>query len=284
MDQMIKKWKKLINNEKSTSQIKDENQENYKEYSNSNSKNNSRSKSKDKNKNKTNENIEDLNCKNKKFNTSQISNFSEKPKKNIFKNSISSNINNNNTFNLSELENHNNNNHGHIKNSTKKTFAKNLNLSNLSNNLSNSKSKEKNNKDIKDNKENNKKNLSNSFSLSPLRKENINNINNNLIEDAGNDELLKKLYKLLNILPKSNLDNFDINNFSDDLNEIINLYIKKINNIKEIKNNFEQKEIILQTKCNTAERILKEYEIKYLTAEKEKVNNKFYLKIKYLNI
>ncbi len=261
MDSMIKKWKKLINNEKSNN-----NDENY--DNNAEERSNSRSKSKLKDKIARNNPYEDSDNENKPETILKNSVNSYKQdicRKNKFKNSLANNDHNlsiSSINNKSFTQSSNKKIEDKLNNSSQKVYKKNRD--------SISQSKDKSSINKKSEKEK---------SLSPLKnniKTNKSNPNNIIekpsdLENLNSDQILKLLYKIYNCLPKSNLDSFDIKNFSDNLNEVINIYIKKLNSIKEVKHANEQKEIILQTKCNTAERMIKEYEIKYLTAEKEKV-------------
>jgi hypothetical protein len=258
MDSMIKKWKKLINNEKTN---KNDNEEILNERSNSRNKNKSRDKSKIIENDNHEIDIDDHSYKDVALKNSVNSNNKNFSRTNKFKYSIDKN-----SFNASYLSNnnqsfsqsHNKFNEDKLNNSMQKNYKKTESIS---------KSKDKNS--LNKNKE-----KSNKSSLSPL-KVNLSSDKqekqSDLLDNLNSDKILRLLYKILNSLPKSNMDSLDIKNFSDDLNETINLYIKKLNSLKESKHAFEQKEIILQTKCNTAERMIKEYEVKYLAAEKEKV-------------
>lgn len=262
MDSMIKKWKKLINNEKTNKNNIEDDQENIKERSNSRKKIKSKDKSRNYAINTSDNDNEDYQNKETNFKNSVISYKQEDKRTNKFKNSIISNHSNNslsiNYNNQSFSQSLNKKIEDKLNNSVQKNFKRRESLS---------KSKDKNSINKKIEKTNN-------ISLSPS-KANFSSNNtekqSEMLENLNSDKILKLLYKLLNSLPKANMDSFDIKNFSDDLNETINLYIKKINSLKEVKHANEQKEIILQTKCNTAERMIKEYEVKYLTAEKEKV-------------
>lgn len=254
MDSMIKKWKKLINNEKTTKNSDEVDYVNAEDRSNSKT----RRKSTDKfDKTKPQEESDNEVNPETKFKNSVNSYKPDISRTNKFKNSIGNynqNLSSSSINNKSFTQSSNRKLDEKLSNSSQKPYNKNKD--------SISKSKEKNSLNKKSEKEK---------SLSPL-KNNINILDNpSDLEILNSDKILKMLYKILNSLPKSNLDNFDIKIFSDDLNEVINLYLKKLNSIKEAKHANEQKEIILQTKCNTAERMIKEYEVKYLTAEKEKV-------------
>jgi len=256
---MIKKWKKLINNEKTNKNNPEDHIKIEEERNNSKPKRISRDKSA---KNRHREDSDNEYSQDAKFKNSVISYKTDLGgRTNKLKNSLG-----NNKHNLSNSSSKN------------KSFTQSLNKK-IEDKLNNSSQKNYKDRDSlsksKDKKLNNKKSDKDK-SLSPLKNNmNIYAKNNSEkpsdLESLNTDKILKILYKLYNSLPKSNLDNFDIKNFSDDLNDVINLYIKKLNYIKEAKHANEQKEIILQTKCNTAERMIKEYEVKYLTAEKEKV-------------
>jgi hypothetical protein len=55
-----------------------------------------------------------------------------------------------------------------------------------------------------------------------------------------------------------------------DLDNLLDAYISNSNNTRVNNHRNEEKELILKTKCETTEKMIKDYELKYLTAEKEK--------------
>ena len=124
------------------------------------------------------------------------------------------------------------------------------------------------------------KNRKNRFSKS-LSEEN-NNLNkpsNNLslisktiyLEKENQDSITTLLTKTLAYI-KSNKNNYDIDLITNNLNKILDLYINSLSNqrLKNVKSS--EKDIILQTKYETAEKMVKNFELKYLTSEKEKNN------------
>jgi len=267
MDSMIKKWKKLINNDKPNKNNDENNNDNYDEIDddrrNSNTNRFTNKKSLKTNSERCSDNQkENNNNPESKFKNSIVDYKPENIRTNKFKNSFCSSTNNisnnpNASFLSLNIQNHNNS----------KSLSQSANKKRDS--LSKSKDKNSINKKIERD-----PNQSKSPSDSKAFKKNTNNDLENkkdVLNSLNSDKILKILYKLFNSLPNSSLETLDIKNFSEDLNEVINLYISKLNGIKEAKNANEQKDLILQTKCSTAERMIKEYEIKYLTAEKEKV-------------
>ena len=108
---------------------------------------------------------------------------------------------------------------------------------------------------------------------------NLNKPSNNLslisktiyLEKENQDSITNLLTKTLAYI-KSNKNNYDINLITDNLNKILDLYINSISNqrLKNVKSS--EKDIILQTKYETAEKMVKNFELKYLTSEKEKNN------------
>jgi len=89
--------------------------------------------------------------------------------------------------------------------------------------------------------------------------------NRSIIESDKVIELLKATINLLNNNTNNNL-------IIDNLNEVIQLHVESINNQRLKRKSFEEKEIIWKTKCDTAEKMIKDLELKVLTLEKEKVN------------
>ena len=108
---------------------------------------------------------------------------------------------------------------------------------------------------------------------------NLNKPSNNLslisktiyLEKENQDSITNLLTKTLAYI-KSNKNNYDINLITDNLNKILDLYINSLSNqrLKNVKSS--EKDIILQTKYETAEKMVKNFELKYLTSEKEKNN------------
>jgi hypothetical protein len=87
------------------------------------------------------------------------------------------------------------------------------------------------------------------------------------------DKLLTLLNKTINYIHKnSESSNFNLHKVIDNLNECVEIQIQNLSNKKLSQRKLEEKEIIWHTKCDTAEKIVKDLELKILTAEKEKVN------------
>ena len=117
------------------------------------------------------------------------------------------------------------------------------------------------------------------FSKSLSEENNINKPSNNLslisktiyLEKENQDSITNLLTKTLAYI-KSNKSNYDINLITENLNKILDLYINSLSNqrLKNVKSS--EKDIILQTKYETAEKMVKNFELKYLTSEKEKNN------------
>ena len=83
------------------------------------------------------------------------------------------------------------------------------------------------------------------------------------------DKAIQLLKKAISVLQK-NQDNSSIK-LIENLNEVIDLHIESLNNSRLKMKKYEEKEIIWMTKCDTAEKIIKDFEFKVLTLEKEKV-------------
>ena len=113
------------------------------------------------------------------------------------------------------------------------------------------------------------------FSKSLSEENNINKPSNNLslisktiyLEKENQDSITNLLTKTLAYI-KSNKSNYDINLITENLNKILDLYINSLSNqrLKNVKSS--EKDIILQTKYETAEKMVKNFELKYLTSEK----------------
>ena len=91
------------------------------------------------------------------------------------------------------------------------------------------------------------------------------------LEKENQDSITNLLTKTLAYI-KSKKNNYDINLIADNLNKILELYINSLSNqrLKNVKSS--EKDLILQTKYETAEKMVKNFELKYLTSEKEKNN------------
>ena len=244
MDDLIKKLKKMVNeennNENENNDSNDEINQNY------NNKNKDESEEEDES-NNINNNI-----------TSLKPNLNDKINKNS------------NTFVSNDFDlNNNNNNSNNINNISQKNYYetqidKPFTVSEMK--LSRSRSSSKNKKYH--------------FSKSLSEENNkINKPSNNLslisktiyLEKENQDSITNLLTKTLAYI-KSNKNNYDINLITENLNKILDLYINSLSNqrLKNVKSS--EKDIILQTKYETAEKMVKNFELKYLTSEKEKNN------------
>jgi hypothetical protein len=89
------------------------------------------------------------------------------------------------------------------------------------------------------------------------------------------DKLIQILTKTINYIQK-NQDNSSFNHkfVLENLNDVMDLHIQNINNNKLNVKRFDEKEIIMKTKCDTAEKIIKDLEFKVLSSEKEKTKLK----------
>ena len=251
MDDLIKKLKKMVNEESSNKN--ENNNSDLEEYDNQNNIDNDEGEDEKINNINNNINVYSQNINN---DNNYINN---KNKVNNPYNVLASNDSN---FNL-------NNNNNNIDNISQKNFYetqidKPFTVSEMK--LSRSRSSSKNRK--------------NRFSKS-LSEEN-NNLNkpsNNLslisktiyLEKENQDSITTLLTKTLAYI-KSNKNNYDIGLITDNLNKILDLYINSLSNqrLKNVKSS--EKDIILQTKYETAEKMVKNFELKYLTSEKEKNN------------
>ena len=251
MDDLIKKLKKMVNEENSNKN--ENNNSDLEEYDNQNNIDNDEGEDEKINNINNNINVYSQNINN---DNNYINN---KNKVNNPYNVLASNDSN---FNL-------NNNNNNIDNISQKNFYetqidKPFTVSEMK--LSRSRSSSKNRK--------------NRFSKS-LSEEN-NNLNkpsNNLslisktiyLEKENQDSITTLLTKTLAYI-KSNKNNYDIGLITDNLNKILDLYINSLSNqrLKNVKSS--EKDIILQTKYETAEKMVKNFKLKYLTSEKEKNN------------
>ena len=115
------------------------------------------------------------------------------------------------------------------------------------------------------------------FARSLSEENNLNNQVNNLslisktmyLEKENQDTITNLLTKTLAHI-KSNKNNSDINLISNNINKVLDLYINSLSNQRLKNAKSSEKDIILQTKYETAEKMVKNFELKYLTSEKEK--------------
>jgi hypothetical protein len=115
------------------------------------------------------------------------------------------------------------------------------------------------------------------FARSLSEENNLNNQVNNLslvsktmyLEKENQDTITNLLTKTLAHI-KSNKNNSDINLISSNINKVLDLYINSLSNQRLKNAKSSEKDIILQTKYETAEKMVKNFELKYLTSEKEK--------------
>jgi hypothetical protein len=89
------------------------------------------------------------------------------------------------------------------------------------------------------------------------------------LEKENQDQITTLLTKTLAHI-KSNKNNIDINLITNNLNTVLDLYINSLSNQRLKNAKSSEKDIILQTKYDTAEKMVKNFELKYLTSEKEK--------------
>ena len=251
MDDLIKKLKKMVNEEN-----------NKKDDYNSN------------------DDLDEYDNKNKYENENEVD---EKNNINILNSNNINNINNKNQINY---DNDNNN----IKSNNLNTIISNDNLNNNTNNINNINNvSQKNFYETQIDKpftvsemklsrsRSSSKNKKHRFSKS-LSEEN-NNLNkpsNNLslisktmyLEKENQDSITNLLTKTLAHI-KSNKNNYDIDLITNNLNQILDLYINSLSNQRLNKVKSSEKDIILQTKYETAERMVKNFELKYLTVVKQ---------------
>ena len=105
---------------------------------------------------------------------------------------------------------------------------------------------------------------------------NLNKPSNNLslisktmyLEKENQDSITNLLTKTLAHI-KSNKNNYDIDLITNNLNQILDLYINSLSDQRLNKVKSSEKDIILQTKYETAERMVKNFELKYLTVVKQ---------------
>jgi hypothetical protein len=101
----------------------------------------------------------------------------------------------------------------------------------------------------------------------------------NAFENFPEDNVLKYINKIKNILHASEngkkvLTKVNRNKILDELDNLIDVYISNTNNIKVNNTKSEEKEFILKTKCETTEKMIRDYELKFLSAEKDKAKLK----------
>jgi hypothetical protein len=84
------------------------------------------------------------------------------------------------------------------------------------------------------------------------------------------DKIIQILSKTINYIKKSQGD-CNLLKVVDNLNDAIDLHVENLNNNKISAKKTEEKDLIFKTKIETAEKIVKDFELKYLTSEKEKV-------------
>ena len=249
MDDLIKKLKKMVNEENNNKEEYNSDDDldefdNKNKYQNENEENDEKI--------NTNNNINVLNSNN----INNINNQIKNDNNNIMNNQLNTNISNDNL----------NNNINNINNISQKNFYetqidKPFTVSEMK--LSRSRSSSKNKK------HHFSKSLSN-------ENNNLNKPSNNLslisktiyLEQENQDSITNLLTKTLAHI-KSNKNNIDIDLITNNLNQILDLYINSLSNqrLKNVKSS--EKDIILQTKYETAERMVKNFELKYLTVVKQ---------------
>ena len=253
MDDLIKKLKKMVNEENNKKDDYNSNDD-LDEYDNKNKYENE------------NENEEDEKNNINILNSNNINNINNKNQINYDNDNNNIKSNNLNTIISNDNLNNNTNNINNINNVSQKNFYetqidKPFTVSEMK--LSRSRSSSKNKK--------------HRFSKS-LSEEN-NNLNkpsNNLslisktmyLEKENQDSITNLLTKTLAHI-KSNKNNYDIDLITNNLNQILDLYINSLSNQRLNKVKSSEKDIILQTKYETAERMVKNFELKYLTVVKQ---------------
>jgi hypothetical protein len=141
---------------------------------------------------------------------------------------------------LMKLSNKNSNNLTNINNKFSKSFSE----SSLQNNITNSLNK------------------NNNSSLENLKEKSTLSIH---------DEMTQAISKTINYIKKYK-EKSDLNTIVTYLNEILDIYINMYTNLRINDKKTNEKDYILTTKYNTAEKMVKTYELKVLTLEKEKNN------------
>ena len=253
MDDLIKKLKKMVNEESNTSNNNDQNNsineemEDY-NYSDINNFNNSN--------NKENQ------IENDKVNMDINSNLNSLIPDNILNSNQNQNQLNQNRINTlasnnTDFQNNNINNISQ-KNYCETQIDKPFTVSEMK--LSRSRSSSKN------------KGKNHRFARSLSEENNLNNQVNNLslisktmyLEKENQDTITNLLTKTLAHI-KSNKNNSDINLISNNINKVLDLYINSLSNQRLKNAKSSEKDIILQTKYETAEKMVKNFELKYLT-------------------
>lgn len=106
-----------------------------------------------------------------------------------------------------------------------------------------------------------------------LSNDNSNNSKSNLssssLTSSSTDSICKIISNTINYIQK-NKDNCSLNKIVDNLNLILEEHIRNMSNLRISINKIDQKELLLRTKYETAEKMMKNFELKYLTSEKEK--------------
>ena len=261
MDDLIKKLKKMVNEESNTSNNNDQNNsinEEIEDYNYSDINSN--------NINNINENENQI--EEDKINMDINSNLNSLMPDNVLnsnQNQINQNRINTLASNNTDFPNNNNNNINNIsqKNYCETQIDKPFTVSEMK--LSRSRSSSKN------------KNKNHRFAKSLSEENNLNNNMNNLslisktmyLEKENQDTITNLLTKTLAHI-KSNKNNSDINLISSNINKVLDLYINSLSNQRLKNAKSSEKDIILQTKYETAEKMVKNFELKYLTSEKEK--------------
>jgi hypothetical protein len=100
----------------------------------------------------------------------------------------------------------------------------------------------------------------------------INKLHNDAVfnDDQSNDKIMKLILKSISYIEK-NQDHLNIGKLLEMINEYLDFYVEFINSNKLILKKFDEKEMIMKTKCDAADKIIKDYELKFLTSEKERV-------------
>ena len=101
--------------------------------------------------------------------------------------------------------------------------------------------------------------------------------------NINDDPIIATIKKTINYIEKQK-ENVSVSTIVDNLNEILDLYISSLSDLRITTKNLDEKEFVMQNKYEVAEKMMKNFELKYLTSEKEKakltkqlndLNNKF---------
>lgn len=84
-----------------------------------------------------------------------------------------------------------------------------------------------------------------------------------------NDKIVNIISKTISYIEKQK-ENISLSKIVDNLNEILDLHIASLSDMRVATTQLGEKEVIMQTKYETAEKMAKNFELKYLTSEKEK--------------